>query len=171
MAIDDDSVVIATNNFGARFDVSVFNIPKADLLGGTPSIANMSRFEALNAATLGDSIQGVVSSAAGDGVSLSGQSGNTGSFTLAINAGTIDSVLGDSIKISDADVQVINGVLASVTFTNGVNIDGSAPHFSQMDIDGARGLGVQVTNAGLQDNAVRGNGLVNLNPTTSGRSM
>lgn len=65
--IDADGVYLATNNFGNGFDVSIFSIPKADLLGATPSAANLTRFEALNAGVFGNSIQAAVDFDASDG--------------------------------------------------------------------------------------------------------
>jgi len=47
LAVDADGLYICTNDFGTIFgDESCYSIPKADLLQATPSIANMTRFEA-----------------------------------------------------------------------------------------------------------------------------
>jgi hypothetical protein len=46
--LDALGVFVATNNFdanGALVDVSIFSIPKADLLGAVPTLVNMTRFE------------------------------------------------------------------------------------------------------------------------------
>lgn len=58
LGVTADAVVIGTNNFGAGFDISIYSIPKADLLSGAPSIANMTRFE--NLAGSGETPQAVV---------------------------------------------------------------------------------------------------------------
>ena len=67
MSIDADGMYFATNNFGTGFDVSIFSIPKADLLLPTPSVANMTRFENLNSGQFGDSIQAALNFGASDG--------------------------------------------------------------------------------------------------------
>ncbi len=67
MSIDADGMYLATNNFGVGFDVSIFSIPKADLLLPVPSVANISRFENLNANQFGDSIQAALDFGSSDG--------------------------------------------------------------------------------------------------------
>ncbi len=68
MSIDADGMYLATNNFGAAtFDVSIFSIPKADLLLPIPSVANISRFEGLNPGLFGDSIQASLDFGPSDG--------------------------------------------------------------------------------------------------------
>ncbi len=67
MSIDADGMYLATNNFGAGFDVSIFSIPKSDLLLPIPSVANISRFENLNSGLFGDSIQASLDFGASDG--------------------------------------------------------------------------------------------------------
>ena len=68
MSIDADGMYLATNNFGSfSFDVSIFSIPKADLLLPIPSVANLSRFENLNANLFGDSIQAALDFGPSDG--------------------------------------------------------------------------------------------------------
>ncbi len=57
LSVDANGVYLATNNFGPTFDVSIFSIPKRDLLGPTPSIFRMTRFENLDASVYGNSIQ------------------------------------------------------------------------------------------------------------------
>ncbi len=89
MSIDADGMYFATNNFGNTFDVSIFSIPKADLLLPVPSVANMSRFENLNANLFGDSIQAALDFGPSDGRAalLSVASGNTLVRTNIIGAG------------------------------------------------------------------------------------
>ncbi|MAG92890.1 MAG: hypothetical protein CMJ48_03985, partial [Planctomycetaceae bacterium] len=98
LAVTGDAIVIGSNNFlGGAFDtVSVYNIPKADLLGGVPSVANMTRFENLNAGTVGFTLQGAVDFAAATGdvsvLSISGtqllqttiNAANTATATLSV---------------------------------------------------------------------------------------
>lgn len=67
MGIDADGLYLATNNFGTNFDVSIFSIPKADLIDGTPSVIRMSRFEALDETIFGSSIQPAVDFGPSDG--------------------------------------------------------------------------------------------------------
>lgn len=79
--MDADGVYISTNNFGGPptgFDNSIFSIPKADLLGPTPTVANMTRFENLSTALTGNSIQPVVDFGPSDGTELLA----TSSFSL-----------------------------------------------------------------------------------------
>ena len=48
LGMDDKGVYIGTNNFpsvGGMNGTSLFSIPKADLFGGVPTIANMTRFD------------------------------------------------------------------------------------------------------------------------------
>jgi hypothetical protein len=62
LSVNQNSVVIGVNNFAPSFTgTSLFSIPKADLLGGAPTVANMSTFTtASTAADRGFAIQGVV---------------------------------------------------------------------------------------------------------------
>jgi hypothetical protein len=55
LGIDQNGVYIGTNNFdpNVQSGISVFSIPKADLLGITPSIANMTSFVGLSSASYG----------------------------------------------------------------------------------------------------------------------
>ena len=52
LGIDANGIYVTTNNFtsisGSLDSVSVFSVPKADLLAPTPSLANMTRFDDLN---------------------------------------------------------------------------------------------------------------------------
>jgi hypothetical protein len=52
LGVDANGVYISTNNFtsltGGRDSVSVFSLPKADLLAPTPSLTNLTRFDAIN---------------------------------------------------------------------------------------------------------------------------
>lgn len=46
LGMDDKGVYIGTNNFAASFTgTSMFSIPKADLFGGAPTVANLTRFD------------------------------------------------------------------------------------------------------------------------------
>jgi hypothetical protein len=62
VGVDAHGVYIGTNNFtsisGAPKDVSLFSIPKADLLASTPTLANMTRFDDLSSAGVGSALQG-----------------------------------------------------------------------------------------------------------------
>jgi hypothetical protein len=62
LSVNQNSVVIGTNNFTPSFSgTSLFTIPKADLLSGAPTVANMTRFDAPSSgADRGFAIQGVV---------------------------------------------------------------------------------------------------------------
>jgi hypothetical protein len=62
LSVTQNSVLIGTNNFTTSFSgTSLFNIPKADLFGGAPTLANMTRFDTAAAGTdRGFAIQGAV---------------------------------------------------------------------------------------------------------------
>ena len=65
--VDAEGVYIATRNFSFQTDVSIYSIPKADLLGATPTLANMTRFENLNDNIFGEVLQPVVDFGPSDG--------------------------------------------------------------------------------------------------------
>ncbi len=70
LGVDADGIYIATNNFGGPptgNDLSIYVIPKADLLGAVPTLANLTRFENLSVATFGGVIQPVIDFGASDG--------------------------------------------------------------------------------------------------------
>ncbi len=79
MSVDADGVYLATNNFGAGFSVSIYSIPKADLLLPVPTLANLTRFEFLNAGQFGNSIQAALDFGPSDGRAaiLSAPGGNS----------------------------------------------------------------------------------------------
>lgn len=66
LGIDANGVYVTTNNFNANtsgagfFYVSAYSLPKADLLAPTPSIANMTRFDQIDAGNIGVTVQPVV---------------------------------------------------------------------------------------------------------------
>lgn len=74
MGLDSDGVYISTINFtsnlpgGGQDSVSIFSLPKADLLAGTPSAGNLSRFDVLDPGEYGISIQPIVNFGASSGV-------------------------------------------------------------------------------------------------------
>lgn len=62
LGVNADAVTIATDNFAASpaaFTISINTIPKADLLGANPSLANLTRFDGLDQTTSGFSVQAV----------------------------------------------------------------------------------------------------------------
>ncbi|MCH2179130.1 MAG: hypothetical protein MK106_10025 [Mariniblastus sp.] len=69
LAVDADAIYMTTNNNGPIVgqSVSIFSIPKADLVTGTPTLTNMSRFEGLDHLTHGQSIQVASNFEASDG--------------------------------------------------------------------------------------------------------
>jgi hypothetical protein len=60
LSVTEKGVLIGTNNFTPSFSgTSLFSIPKADLFGGAPTVANMTRFDAPSSgADRGFAIQG-----------------------------------------------------------------------------------------------------------------
>ncbi len=89
LGVDADGLYLATNNFGgaAGFDVSIYSIPKADLLLPMPSIANLTRFENLNTAQFGDTLQPAVDFGPSDGAA---QFLSTESFAGGANLVRVD---------------------------------------------------------------------------------
>lgn len=69
LGVDRDGVYIGTNNFtsstGSFTGVSLFSIPKADLIGASPSVAQMTRFDNLSAAQRGFTLQGISNNGGG----------------------------------------------------------------------------------------------------------
>ncbi len=62
LAVDSNAVYLAANIFsagGTFIGVSVFNIPKTDLLASIPTLTNMTRFDTLSASTYGFCLHGV----------------------------------------------------------------------------------------------------------------
>ncbi|MCH2181193.1 MAG: hypothetical protein MK108_04235 [Mariniblastus sp.] len=69
VAVDADAIYITTNNFGPIVgqSVSIFSIPKSDLVAPVPTLTNMSRFENLDHTVFGQSIQVASNFEASDG--------------------------------------------------------------------------------------------------------
>lgn len=72
LGVDADGVYLAANMFDigpppTPFDVTVVSIPKADLLLGTPTVANKTSFEIAGASTRGFAIQPAVDFGTSDG--------------------------------------------------------------------------------------------------------
>ncbi len=62
LGVDSTGVYIGVNDFsknGSFTGVSLFSIPKTDLLASTPTLANMTKFENLSDVTYGFTLQGV----------------------------------------------------------------------------------------------------------------
>ena len=101
VGIDNDGLYIATNNFGGLspfgLTVSVYTIPKADLLGPNPSIANLSRHEGLTATNVGygDTLQPVVDFGTSDGGEIIGLGDSVTTFirSTVTGADTANSTL------------------------------------------------------------------------------
>jgi hypothetical protein len=62
LGVNADVVTISTNNFGLHdklLDLSVFTLPKADLLGANPSIARLQTFDGISADAYGGTLHAV----------------------------------------------------------------------------------------------------------------
>ncbi len=112
LGVDANGVYISTNNYtsnlpgGGLDGVSVFSLPKADLLAATPIVSNLSRFDAIDAGEYGLSIQPIVnfgpstghapilgtSAALGDNVLLRADLTGTGAAGATISPGTMINV-------------------------------------------------------------------------------
>ena len=71
-SVDADAVFFGTNNYSdfAPFDVSIYSIPKVDMFLPDPTLTNMSRFEGLDPALYGTTIQVAQNSEASDGMAV-----------------------------------------------------------------------------------------------------
>ena len=121
LSLDADAVYIGTNNFdhappnSTLQGVSLFSIPKADLLASTPTLARMSKFEGLDPNQSGFTLQAAT---------------NYGPST---GHGTIIAMDRDSFQINRTNVLNPNGPGASLSATTGIVIPGyptwlAAPH-------------------------------------------
>lgn len=73
LGVDSTGVYIGVNDFtgsGSFTGVSMFSIPKTDLIASTPTLANMTKFENLSEPTYGFTLQGVNNPDAGPGHGL-----------------------------------------------------------------------------------------------------
>ncbi len=71
-SVDADAVFFGTNNYSdfVPFDVSIYSIPKVDMFLPDPRLTNMSRFEGLDPALYGQTIQVAQNSEASDGMAV-----------------------------------------------------------------------------------------------------
>ncbi|MFP6765328.1 MAG: Calx-beta domain-containing protein, partial [Planctomycetaceae bacterium] len=104
LSVDADGVYLGTNNFvnNGGFDVSLYSIPKADLLAATPTIANLSRFENLNAGMFGSTPQPALDFGPSDGVAAFFSASGSGRITRTDISGATGpgAVLGTPIDIT-----------------------------------------------------------------------
>jgi len=102
LGINSTGIYISTNNFvGATADVSLYVIPKADLLAATPTVANITRFENLPPGTIGftpHAVQNTSGSAPTTGQFLSAS--NNGVLTLTNTTGVGPATLQASINVA-----------------------------------------------------------------------
>ena len=130
MSLDAEGVYFATNNFGgpSGFDVSVYSVPKVDLLLPVPSLARLTRFEARSSATYGASIQAVLDFGPADGIgTILGDSGGTLRRADIVNPGTAGATLGPASAV--AGVPAFNGAPAARQ-PSGVTIENVSPRFT-----------------------------------------
>ncbi len=104
LSVDADAVYLTTNNSGP-FDgptVSIYSIPKVDLLGSDPTLTNMSRFEDLDPADHGSSIQVAKNFEVSDGQAIAiGTDGVSGVIMTTIeNPDTAAATLGTPLEIT-----------------------------------------------------------------------
>ena len=57
LSVDANGVYITSNNVGSTSDVSLFSIPKTDLIAEEPSIVNITKFEGLDRDAYGTTLQ------------------------------------------------------------------------------------------------------------------
>lgn len=108
LGMDNKGVYIGTNNFAPGFTgTSLFSIPKADLFGGAPTVANMTRFDTPYPGVLdrGFAIQGAVN-----------WGGNP------TNTANIATVSRDQFDVFTYKVNGVNAAGATQTAVNELNV-------------------------------------------------
>ncbi len=117
LGLDKNGVYLGTSNFNAAGNytstTSLFSIPKADLIGATPSLANMTRFEDMSASARGFEPDPVVNLA------------GTGGHVLAID----NDVYG---KVDRTNINGASGASATLSATTKITIaNDSSPAYGR----------------------------------------
>ncbi len=113
LGVDSTGVYIGVNDFdnlGKFTGVSFFSIPKADLLAGPPTLANMTRFDNLDDQVYGFTLQGVTNPDPGPGhgviIAIDSAGFNFFDRTTINGSGAAGATLGSTVRIGntyDAD--------------------------------------------------------------------
>ena len=133
LAVDADGIYFATQNFdnGVLEDVSIYSIPKADILDNNPTLANISQFDNLSVFDYGVSIQFASNFDASDGTvfGFSTQSQDVSGTGNASQAELNPSVL-NTFEIQGAD-----GRDAVLTASTQVAIDAAGTYVAPKPVN------------------------------------
>jgi hypothetical protein len=133
LGVDATGVYIAVNDFdalGNMTGVSLFSIPKADLMASTPTLANMTRFENLSDVSYGYALQGVTNpdSGLGHGVIIAiDDYYNYFDRTTIFGSGSAGATLGAPVRIHNVYDALPNPALQP---TSAYTIDTGDDRFS-----------------------------------------
>jgi hypothetical protein len=154
LSVNGNSVVLTTNNFnssaGGFSSVSVFNVPKSDLLQATPVTTNATSFQGISSNTYGFTLQGA------------------NDFTGASNGGnvTLLSISRSAFALVKSEISgaaSAGATLSGTTTTIGINSYTANPRQHQPDgtqtIDGGDSRPAAVTRVGNLDYVVHTVGL------------
>ena len=133
LAVDSQGIYVGMDNFdssGIFTGVSLFSIPKSDLLAATPTLANMTRFDNLDANTFGFAPQGVNNPDAGPGngvlVAVDNQNYNYIDWTTINNPGGAGATLSSTTYIFCA----FDGSPNPPVQPGGLTVDGGDDRFT-----------------------------------------
>ncbi len=135
LGVDSQAVYVSVNVFadgtsGGFTGVSLFSIPKANLLASTPSLANIARFENLSGNTYGFSLQGVNNPDAGPGhgviIAIDNQFYNRFDRATVNNPSTAGATLSAPIYVPSA----YDGTPNPTAQPGGNTVDGGDDRFS-----------------------------------------
>ncbi|HWY29160.1 MAG TPA: hypothetical protein VNX46_00310 [Candidatus Acidoferrum sp.] len=133
LGVDSEGVYLSVNDFDTANNftgVSFFSIPKSDLLASTPTLANMSRFDNLDANTYGFTLQGVNNPDAGPGhgaiLAIDNQFLDQFEETAINGPGSAGATLSNPTVISCT----YDGATAPTTQPSGLTVDAGDDRFS-----------------------------------------
>ena len=133
LAVDSQAVYVGMNNFdpyGYFTGVSLFSIPKSELMAANPTLANMTRFDNLDANTYGFAPQGVNNPDAGPGhgvmIAIDSQYFNYLDRTTINNPGSAGATLSSTAYVFSA----FDGYPNSSSQPNGLTVDAGDDRFS-----------------------------------------
>ena len=133
LGVDALGVYVGVNIFNAAgtslTGVSLFSIPKADLVAGTPTLANLTSFENLDDMIYGFTLQGVCNPDAGPGhgviIAIDNAAFNFIDRTTINGSGAAGATLSPRVRISIADDSAPN----PATQPDGQTVDGGDDRF------------------------------------------
>lgn len=133
LAVDSHGVYAGMNNFdsvGNFIGISLFSIPKSDLLAATPTLANMTRFDNLDENTYGFAPQGVSNPDPGSGhgvmIAIDADYYNYLDRTTINNPGSAGATLSSTVYVLNA----FDGSPNPSAQPNGSTVDAGDDRFS-----------------------------------------